>query len=645
MNFVNFVVEYEYAAIGLLAVLLAIYCARRKYPGMSNRVYVGMLVCTFMSALTHIIAIKTLPHASALPLWLNYTIHIAYLFFYDLEAVLFMMYVIALTKRNRMSRANTIFTFSLIAAETLLLLTTPFTRLIIYFDEEMNYCHGPMFYVYPVIAFLLMVYGTVLFVNYRRNLSRIQGVAIILFAVMTAAATVVQLFLPRQVLGNFAISLVMVMFLVLIQNPDDFTDKAADCFNADAFFNSVENRLDQNKPFSIAAFRFDGLDYINGLFRVGERNAAPRAIAARLMSEFGTYEVYHLGSCEFAMFTDDRHRITEKYLTDRILRYFSRPVLIHGIEAALTPKICVVRCPDFASSAEEVRDAVEYTLRTSKKAEGSVFTATEESIKSKKRELRILTAIKTNIVNNTFEMYYQPIYEPAEQSFVCAEALIRMKDPELGYVSPEEFIPLAEANGMIIEVGEIAFRKVCLFMKSGRAQAMGVRYVEVNLSVLQCVQEKLSDKLMEIMQEYGIPPEQINFEITETAGLANYDALLKNMNSLISRGVTFSMDDYGTGFSTANYLITLPMDIVKIDKSILWPAMENQEAFVILKHTVEMLRSLNKRIVVEGVENKEMAKLLISMGCDYLQGYYYKKPVPAEEYLKFLEENQNRCVT
>ncbi len=113
------------------------------------------------------------------------------------------------------------------------------------------------------------------------------------------------------------------------------------------------------------------------------------------------------------------------------------------------------------------------------------------------------------------------------------------------------------------------------------------------------------------------------------------------MNCLISKGVTFSMDDYGTGFSTANYLITLPMDIVKIDKSILWPAMENEEAFVILKHTVEMLKSLKKRIVVEGVETREMAKLLIDMGCDYLQGYYYQKPIPADKYLEFLKENQN----
>lgn len=641
MNSVNYVVEYEYCAMGLITVLMLIFCARRKYPGMSNRVYAGLLICTFFSSLTHVFAMKSLAIAATLPLWLNYVIHICYLFAYDFEAILYMMYIIALTKRNKMSKPSVVFTISLIGAETLLLVTTPFTKLIIYFDENMEYCHGPLFYVYPVIAFLLMILGSLVFVKYRRKNNLVQALAILIFMVLTIVPTVVQLVFPEQVMGNFATALSLVMFLVVIQNPDDFTDKAADCFNNDAFFNSVEIRIEERKPFTIAAFRFDGLNYINGLFSVGERNVAPRAVAARLMSGFGINEVYHLGGCEFAMFTSEHRRITEKYLTDRIMSLFSKPITLHGIETTLTPKICVVRYPDFAQSAEDVRDAIEYTLRTAEKAEGSVFVAAKDSITAKKREMHILSTIKNSIVNKSFEMYYQPIYEPAEHGFVCAEALIRMKDPEFGYVSPEEFIPLAESNGMIIEIGEIAFRKVCEFMKSGKAQALGVRYVEVNLSVLQCVQEQLSDSLMEIMAEYGIPPEEINFEITETAGLANYDALLKNMNCLISKGVTFSMDDYGTGFSTANYLISLPMDIVKIDKSILWPAMENEEAFVILKHTVEMLKSLKKRIVVEGVETKEMAQLLIDMGCDYLQGYYYQKPIPGDQYLEFLKENQN----
>ncbi len=640
MNTINYAVEFEYASIALLTLLLVLYCARRKYPGMSNIVYLSMIVCTFLSTLTHIFAIKSLPVADSLPLALNYVIHISYLIFYDLQGIVFLMYVNAVTKRNSVSKANRWFFIGLAAFEVLMLVTTPFTKLIIYFDENMQYKHGPLFGIYFVIAVLILIYASVIFVNYRKKLSLMQGVSIVMFEVLTMGATILQLLVSRAVVGNFVASLSLVMFLVVLQNPDDFTDKAADCYNYDAFFLSVEARLGKKKPFSIAAFRFDGLNYISGLYQVSDRGVISKAIATRLKVEFQTDAIYHLGSCEFAIFTNERRRLTEEYLTERIQRIFARPVNIHGIEAVLTPKICLVRYPDFVTSPEDVRDAVEFSLKNSRKSEGSVFVASADAITAKKREMHILSTIKSSIVNKSFEMYYQPIYNPEEKGFVCAEALIRMRDSELGFVSPEEFIPLAEANGMIIEISEIAFHQVCRFLKSGQAQKMGVKYIEVNLSVLQCVQEELADSLLSIMDSYGIPPEQINFEITETAGLANYDALLKNMNTLISKGVTFSMDDYGTGFSTANYLISLPMDIVKIDKSILWPAMENQEAFVILRHTVEMLKSLKKKIVVEGVETVEMAQLLIDMGCDYLQGFYYQRPVPMREYIAFLENNQ-----
>lgn len=640
MNPVIYDIEYEYSAMSLIGVLLVLYLARRKYPGLTNRLFVGMMVCTFLSALTHALSILILPVAGNYSALVNYFIRVVYLLSYNFDAVLFMLYVSALTNKNKLSKQSRIIAVSVTALELVLLITTPFTKLMIYFDEDMNYYHGVLFQLLLVVAIILLIYDTVLLIRYRRKLNTLQVTAAVMFEVLTVVATLLQFFIRSLAVGNLAIALSLVMLIIVLQNPDDFTDKGADCYNGDAFFLSVGDRIDQKNPFAIAAFRFDGLNYISELFQVGDRDDVAKAIAARLKSEFRTDEIYHLGNCEFAMFTNERRRITEKYLTDRLLRQFRRPILIHGTEAIITPRICLVRYPDFATSAEDVRDAIEFTLKNSKKAEGSVFVATTDAITAKKREVRILRTIKKSIVARSFEMYYQPIYDTAEKAFVSAEALIRMKDSKLGFVSPEEFIPLAEANGMIIEIGEIAFRKVCGFLKSGRAQKLGVRYIEVNLSAIQCMQDQLADTLMAIMEEYGIPPEQINLEITETAGLANYDVLIKNMNSLISHGVTFSMDDYGTGFSTANYLISLPVDIVKIDKSILWPAMKNREAMVILRHTVQMLRTLNKKIVVEGVETDEMVHLLIDMGCDHLQGYHYQKPVPEEEYIGFLEKNR-----
>ena len=223
-------------------------------------------------------------------------------------------------------------------------------------------------------------------------------------------------------------------------------------------------------------------------------------------------------------------------------------------------------------------------------------------------------------------------------SFSSAEALIRLWDEHLGYIPPDEFIPMAEQNGMIIEIGEIVFRQVCAFIQNHNLDSLGIDYIEVNLSFVQCMQENLAQQLVSIMKEYNVAPNRINFEITETAGSVKADTLRRNMDKLIEIGSAFSMDDYGTGFSTADYLAHLPLQIVKIDKSILWSAMEKPEAFIILRHTVEMLKDLRKKIIVEGVETQEMVDILTKMHCDYLQGYLYSKPLPEEDYIAFLRK-------
>ena len=323
MNTINYAVEFEYAAMALLAMLLALFLARRKYPGASNVIYLGMVACTFMASLTHILAIKTLPVAAELPLWLDYVIHISYFIFYDYVGIVFLLYVAALTHRNSISKRNMILSLSLAAAEFIVLVTTPFTRLVIYFDENMQYQHGSLFFAFFVVAVLIFAYASVMFAGYRRKLSRMQAATIIVFEALTLGATLLQIFVPRLVVANFASSLALVMILIVLQNPDDFTDKGAGCYNYDAFFISVGTKIEQKKPFTIVAFRFNGLNYISGLFEVSDRDCVAKAISSRLKAEFRTNEIYHLGNCEFAMFTNERRRITEQYLTDRLLRRFS----------------------------------------------------------------------------------------------------------------------------------------------------------------------------------------------------------------------------------------------------------------------------------------------------------------------------------
>ena len=177
-------------------------------------------------------------------------------------------------------------------------------------------------------------------------------------------------------------------------------------------------------------------------------------------------------------------------------------------------------------------------------------------------------------------------------------------------------------------------------MKNSNCSDYGVNYIEINLSPVQCRQVNLVDSLVGMMREYDISPEKINLEITETAQLegAEMMKLTGIMNRLHNYGVTFSIDDFGSGFAAIDYLVRLPVDLVKIDKGILWQAMEDKVAMMVLKHTIRMIKEVDKKIVVEGVETEEMVDLLVAEGCDYLQGYYFSKPIPQEQYLEFLRQ-------
>jgi EAL domain-containing protein (putative c-di-GMP-specific phosphodiesterase class I) len=252
-------------------------------------------------------------------------------------------------------------------------------------------------------------------------------------------------------------------------------------------------------------------------------------------------------------------------------------------------------------------------------------------------------AIQNAIKNDLFQMYYQPIYDVKEHKFNCCEALIRLIDPDLGFIPPDEFIPIAEQNGRIIEVGRIVVEKVCQFLNEYKPEQYGLKFVDVNLSVIQCMHPEIISDIQAILDKYGVSRDLINLEITETASAQSYTLLQTRLNDLHSSGFAISLDDFGTGFSSVDYLINFPFDVIKLDKSLVWAYMSNKKYEPILQHYMPMLHSLGTKIVAEGIETKEMVDALEVLGCDYLQGYYYSRPVDKVTFAKFLVENC-RCV-
>lgn len=254
------------------------------------------------------------------------------------------------------------------------------------------------------------------------------------------------------------------------------------------------------------------------------------------------------------------------------------------------------------------------------------------------RESLILAAIKKAIKENGFKVFYQPILEVKSGKFVAAEALLRLFDEKSGEIPPSEFIPVAERNGLIETVGETVFESACAFYSGNRLFESGVSYIEVNVSVLQCAKKGFAEKFLRIMRKYGVDAKRINFEITETIAAENGVNILDNIRALRAAGATFAVDDFGVGFSDEKHLEFLPVDVVKIDKSIVWQAMIDKDSREKLKLTIKTLHEHGLKTVAEGIETQETADTLSEFGCEFYQGFLFAHPLSEREYLAFIAD-------
>ncbi|MCI1965748.1 MAG: EAL domain-containing protein [Oscillospiraceae bacterium] len=230
--------------------------------------------------------------------------------------------------------------------------------------------------------------------------------------------------------------------------------------------------------------------------------------------------------------------------------------------------------------------------------------------------------------NNKFEIYYQPLYTVCDGSFTEAEALLRLKGPDGAYIPPDQFIPVAEKTGQIIQIGSMVLERVCQYISYLLSCHIDIDTVSVNLSVVQLMDEDAVPHLLKIIRDSGISPNRIIFEITESILIRNYALIAEKINALSHVGIQFALDDFGTGYSNIINVIDLPFDVVKIDKSLIWDSMKNRRCSTMIRELTRTFRNINLVVTAEGVETEEHDNFVRQCGCDKIQGFRYARPMP-----------------
>lgn len=552
----------------------------------------------------------------------------------------FTVYVISCTATRQLfpSWKKVFFVFVNLIGVVMLLINCTWRWLFDVQEEAYRFVATPYMGVYHVFLAIFIFYCFVHLLRFGKVLDTAKKVSLFLFMIIVCLGVWFECAFKVRVYG-FCVTIGLLWIYINVPKIERVLDVTTAALNENAFEKKLEASLQLELPMQVLALRFRGKSMIEEKYGKETYQRLLREIASFLGKKAGRENVYYLHKARFAVMIPKNATLAKEFANE-ILGEVQRTWRIQGDDISETMVGALLELPGDVKEIQDVYNYLKYLEIMPVLRDKTVYEGKHLDIAYMKRYDEIERAIDRALLQTSFEVYYQPIYSVTEEKVVAAEALLRMYDDEMGFVSPEEFIPIAEKNGKIVEIGHIVLEQVCQFLQKENVKEQGIQYIEVNLSAIECLSEKLPHDIREILDRYEIDSSQINLEITETALANNQTVLAENMSKINDLGVTFSLDDYGTGYSTISYIMKFPFHIVKIDKSILWTAFENERAMIALCASVNMIKDMGMKIVVEGVESEEMARELKMLGCDYLQGFYYSKPLPREEFLKYISETK-----
>jgi len=519
--------------------------------------------------------------------------------------------------------------------------------------EDGVYSYGTVVeleYVTMGIYFFLSVIFLIL--NHKR-LKKKKTANIAMGLGVWAGFGIIQILNPSLLLSSTGIIILELMNFLNFEDSKVYINYENGCFNSMAYRKMLNAYFNENRKFYVAQISFHEFHIVHGKYG--------HDICQKILRDIGNIVEDTLGLKVYSVEEEVIGIIVDKNnYNEEVMRNLANKTeygfTFNASAIHVTGTIDVVYCPGEAESVTELEDIFNFMQRYRDRQQ-NFYRYDKNMYKEKERYSDILRILDNAINNDGFYMVYQPIYSVKKGDFHSAEALIRLKDSRtIGFISPEEFIPIAEKEGLIMKIGEIALSKVCEFSQRANLIGRGIEYIEINLSAVQCIDQGLITQIKDTVYKYGLPYNFLNLEITETAAASSGNMLNRNVEALRDMGTSFSMDDFGTGYSNLAQMVDIQYEIIKIDKSLIWCCYPEQRKKILMKteteekrdasitksvavltKIIELINDLKLKIVAEGVETKEMVDALSEKGVDYLQGYYFSKPLAEEEFLSFLE--------
>jgi len=638
-----YILQYDYVAFILNIINLSVFIFYKNLRDAKSKVLFAMLINSMLATIFDILSTMTLNRPEIYPRWYSFFVTNFYYLLNNNKVYIYIFYILLV--------AGVVKSFSIwrkcivilpYFITTIMILINPFTHLMFNIDANLVYQRGPGLLILYILALVSMVFWSMYAFRYMKVMNILDAAilrALVTFIIVSVISMAWQTLFPRYLVQGIGTVLCELLLIMVLQNRNEVIDGATQMYSQNVFYNKLQVVFKSNSCASVTLIMLEDIARINYTLGYAYLNIIFQEVARFFKNSINVDERFYIRDGCFALLSLNDLDKQYSEARDRIANRFMDNWHINDLSIKLSAKICQLRFPEQIKSYSDVYDYIDHLIMSPSSNQKDKHSGINEiGFSNYKRQQDVKRAITAAMANHSFKVYYQPIYSVKKRQYISAEALVRLRDPELGFIPPDEFIPLTERDGTITKLGMQIFETVCSFLKHASLDESGIQFIEVNLSAVQCLQRDLLEQLLAVMDKYHISPSQICLEITETVAVKSAETVHTLFQDMQERGISLALDDYGSGYSNVNYILEFPFHFVKLDKQFVWNSFKDDNCRVMLESTIAMIKGLNIEIIAEGVETREQAETLEKLGVGYLQGYYFSRPIPQEEFIDFIAE-------
>lgn len=627
---VNWNFDYVIPSLLMLVVIMGFYFALPRLPIRMNKLFLAILVNEAIVILFDIISSWADNNYQTIAAPILVLLNAVFFISFAARMYLYYCFTAALLRVDTYAKRIHTVIVALPILFLQLLVLIGFVHGTIFYIDDTGYHRGPFHGLIYVVSFFYVIYSFFIMFKLRDRIRRKrERYGIFFFNIIIFVGLFFRMLLPKVLLfDTFCMMSDMVIYLVFA-NPENYLERRSYTFNSKALRSYVEENLGKG-GFKMLAFILNDYHDMREIYGGVQMDQGISLISAHLIKCYPKCLNFYYNNGRFIILGDNRTEFED--IHEELRNRFKLPWRAFNAELYLDACYALLDCNKNYKSVDEVFNTLNLLLEKTESIGDDYNILTDEEIHQDYEDrLEVKKALEYAVDNDKVEVFLQPFMDSKTRKVIGAEALSRIRDSAGKIIPPGEFIPIAEMNGRINQLGEQVFEKVCRFISENDIETMGLEFINVNLSPIQFMRADLVDRFTSIINKYDVNPELIHLEITEVFMIDELQ-MERQINILQSSGFKFVLDDYGKGYSNLSRMKRSPFVNIKLDMEVVWDYCNEPDVFIPMM--VKAFKEMDLGITAEGIETEQMADAMTDIGVDYLQGMLFSPPIPEDEFVK-----------